>query len=87
MTVSPALELSFSEEDGECTQAEPEAVRDREPMGHKNAWLGQHATTNHPRLGTSDRNADECSQVSLGKGHGGFRGTAHAGEDYTKTYY
>lgn len=43
--VSPALERSFSEEDGECTKAEPEAGRDQEPTGKMNAWLGQHATT------------------------------------------
>lgn len=45
------------------------------------AWTTCH---NHPRLGTSDINADECSQVSPGKGHGGFRVTAHAGEDIQK---
>lgn len=82
--VSPALERSLSEEDGECTKAELEAGRDGEPMRHRTHGLDN--MPQPPKAGTSDINADECSQVSPGKGHGGFRVIAHAGEDYTKTY-
>lgn len=46
--VNPALELDFlplNGEDGEWTEAELDAERDREPAWHSKTRLGQHSPT------------------------------------------